>query len=75
MDGLFEIMSDSTVNYEFIKTRISRMWPRWVSAFADVKNKWPKTLLNRRKLTVLVNFSHKLNAALLISLFSCLDLF
>jgi hypothetical protein len=32
LDSLFALMNDSHENYDFIKSRISRLWPRWLKA-------------------------------------------
>ncbi|VDK44765.1 unnamed protein product [Anisakis simplex] len=55
VSALMDLMFDNDVNYQFIKGRISRLWPRWLSAYDDNLLRWPKTLINRRKLNIVIH--------------------
>ena len=52
MRTLFDRMNDIPENYGFIQTRIRQLWPSWVKAINEMKEKYPKQFNNYRKLNV-----------------------
>uniref|UniRef100_A0A914V0S6 alpha-1,6-mannosyl-glycoprotein 6-beta-N-acetylglucosaminyltransferase n=1 Tax=Plectus sambesii TaxID=2011161 RepID=A0A914V0S6_9BILA len=48
-------MTDNPTSYNWIKSRITRMWPKWESAFDAVVAKQNWTLQNRPKLRILLH--------------------
>ncbi|VDN90462.1 unnamed protein product [Brugia pahangi] len=52
LSGLLKLMFDNELNYKFIRTRITLLWPKWLSAYNELMIKWPKVVSLQRKLNV-----------------------
>ncbi len=48
-------MTDNPTNYNWIKSRVSRMWPKWQSAMDVVVAKQNWTMQNRPRLRILMH--------------------
>uniref|UniRef100_A0A915PIH8 alpha-1,6-mannosyl-glycoprotein 6-beta-N-acetylglucosaminyltransferase n=1 Tax=Setaria digitata TaxID=48799 RepID=A0A915PIH8_9BILA len=55
LSGLFKLMFDDDVNYKFIRTRITRLWSKWLSAYDEMIVKWPKTALPQERLNIVIH--------------------
>ncbi|VDK78029.1 unnamed protein product [Onchocerca ochengi] len=55
LSGLFKLMFDNELNYKFIRTRITLLWPKWLSAYDELMIKWPKTVSSRRKFNIIIH--------------------
>ena len=53
LDNLFELMKDNPTNYQWIKSRISRLFSSWKSALNNLVSKNPE-LANRRRLNIVL---------------------
>jgi len=53
LDHLFELMSDNPTNYQWIKSRISRLFTSWKAALNNLVSRNPE-LANRRKLNIVL---------------------
>lgn len=56
IQGLFDLMKDNPTNFQWIKMRIERMWPRWVAAYRSLEEKQNWTLVGRAKKKVHIQF-------------------
>ncbi|VDM41977.1 unnamed protein product [Toxocara canis] len=52
ISGLLNLMYDSDVNYNFMKERIVRLWPKWLQAYEENSLRWPGSLNATRRLNV-----------------------
>ncbi|KHN71400.1 Alpha-1,6-mannosylglycoprotein 6-beta-N-acetylglucosaminyltransferase [Toxocara canis] len=48
-------MYDSDVNYNFMKERIVRLWPKWLQAYEENSLRWPGSLNATRRLNVVIH--------------------
>ncbi|KAM3720366.1 Alpha-1,6-mannosylglycoprotein 6-beta-N-acetylglucosaminyltransferase [Dirofilaria immitis] len=55
LSALFKLMFDNELNYRFIRTRISSLWPKWLSAYNELIIKWPKIVSSRRKFNIIMH--------------------
>ncbi|VBB28148.1 unnamed protein product [Acanthocheilonema viteae] len=55
LSDLLKLMFDNKLNYEFIRNRISHLWPKWLSAYNELIIKWPKVISSRSKLNIIVH--------------------
>uniref|UniRef100_A0A1I8EC29 alpha-1,6-mannosyl-glycoprotein 6-beta-N-acetylglucosaminyltransferase n=1 Tax=Wuchereria bancrofti TaxID=6293 RepID=A0A1I8EC29_WUCBA len=56
LSGLFKLMFDNELNYKFIRTRITLLWPKWLSAYDELMIKWPEVVSLQRKLNIIMGF-------------------
>ncbi|OZC12560.1 hypothetical protein X798_00191 [Onchocerca flexuosa] len=53
---LFENKVPSTAHRTgSIRTRITLLWPKWLSAYDELMIKWPKTVSSRRKFNIIIH--------------------
>lgn len=57
LNALFDIMSDSQENYEFIKARIERLWNEWQEAHKQLVQKRPDVGTRQLKNVTFINKS------------------
>ncbi|KAK6106257.1 Glycosyltransferase 18 family protein [Brugia pahangi] len=55
LSGLLKLMFDNELNYKFIRTRITLLWPKWLSAYNELMIKWPKVVSLQRKLNIIMH--------------------
>lgn len=55
LNGLFDLLTDNPLNFQWIKMRIERMWQNWVEARDALVKKQSWTLTNRTQKTVLLH--------------------
>ncbi|VDO39387.1 unnamed protein product [Brugia timori] len=54
LSGLLKLMFDNELNYKFIRTRITLLWPKWLSAYNELMIKWPKVVSLQQKLNIIM---------------------
>ncbi|TKR93664.1 hypothetical protein L596_008077 [Steinernema carpocapsae] len=54
LDGLIALMADNPVNFEFIKSRVFRMWPVWKTASEEIRQRNPQ-IFKTKRLTILLH--------------------
>ncbi|KAK0425031.1 hypothetical protein QR680_008994 [Steinernema hermaphroditum] len=54
INGLFELMADNPVNFQWMKGRLTRMWPTWSDALKQSTQKDP-SLFEHRRLTIMLH--------------------